>query len=227
MATVTTPERASVIERQDPVTFDDIGWEGYDALLKLRAGRRYPRMVYLDGSVSLMSPATPHESLNDLLREIIRSVLVARKIPFRSFGQTTFRRKRDEAGVEGDQSYYITNLDRIRRKKTVNLLKDPPPDLAVEVVHTHGADRSLEVYRRLAVPEVWVCGAEELVFLVLGGDGQYGSRAVSSVIPGISASEVHSWLMQYDDEDEARWTSDVRQWAAEVVGPRDRAGEGS
>ena len=63
----------------------------------------------------------------------------------------------ERGGVEGDQTYYFANAARVRGKKKIDLRRDPPPDLAIEVVVTHDADEAVEVYRRFRVPEVWVC----------------------------------------------------------------------
>ena len=55
----------------------------------------------------------------------------------------------------------------VRGKDKLHLKTDPPPDLAIEAVHSHDADAAIEVYRRFKVPEVWVCDEDELVILVL------------------------------------------------------------
>ncbi len=71
-------------------------------------------------------------------------------------GSTTSAVARGSGGFEPDQSYYLANAPRIKGKKELRLKTDPPPDLAIEVVYSHDADRALEVCRRLGVPEVWV-----------------------------------------------------------------------
>jgi Uma2 family endonuclease len=224
MATVTTPGHTVETAGDQLVALEGIDWKGYVTLLRLRGECRNPRIVYLDGTLSLLSPSSLHESLNDRLRQFFWIVLAELKVPFRSFGSTTFRRKRKEAGVEGDQAYYITSYELVRGKKSVDLRTDPPPDLAVEIVVTHGADDSLEVYRRLGVPEVWVCTDRELAFLTLGEDGQYSRQNVSSAIACVSAPEVHAWIMRDASKDDGGWSLDLRRWAAEVVAPRHGGG---
>ena len=49
------------------------------------------------------------------------------EIPCVMAGSTTFRRRAKRGGVEGDQTYYLANLDRIRGKKKISLKVDPPP----------------------------------------------------------------------------------------------------
>ena len=83
-------------------------------------------------------------------------------IPCIRAGSTTFRRRAKKGGVEGDETYYLANEARIRGKDKIDLRTDPPPDLAIEAVHTHDAEAAIEVYRRFSVPEVWICDEAEL-----------------------------------------------------------------
>ena len=149
------------------VVLRDIGWKGYTTLLRVRGKRSIPRMVYLDGSLLLLSPSFFHERLKELLGCFIMILVGELEIPCVMAGSTTFRRRAKRGGVEGDQTYYLANLDRIRGKKKISLKVDPPPDLAIEVVTSHEADDAVEVYRRFRVPEVWICDENQLTILVL------------------------------------------------------------
>src|SRR4051812_39199538 len=117
MATVTTLERETEAEGDQKVVLPDIGWKGYATLLKLRGERSYPKLVYLDGSVTLVSPLYLHEFLKERLNRFITEVLVGLEIPHIPSGSTTFRRRRKRGGVEGDLTYYLTNWERIRGKR--------------------------------------------------------------------------------------------------------------
>ena len=149
------------------VAFPDVGWKGYSTLLRLRGERSMPRMVYLDGTVWLMSPSFPHERLKNRLGHFVAEIVVGLAIPCIMAGSTTLRRRVKRGGVEGDQTYYLANEERIRGKDKIHLKTDPPPDLAIEAVYSHEAHAAVEVYRRFKVPEVWVCDEAGLVILVL------------------------------------------------------------
>ncbi|QEH37768.1 hypothetical protein OJF2_63590 [Aquisphaera giovannonii] len=226
MATVTKPEgtiattRKAEAEGDQLVTMRGIDWQGYLTILDMKTDRRFPRVVFLDGEVSFMSPSPTHEFLNDRLRSFLRAVLSGLGIPFLPLGSTTFRREERRGGVEGGQTYYLVNRGHVRDKKRIDLSVDPPPDLAVEIVVTHPADDTLEVYRRLRVPEVWVCTETELVFLVLDRNGHYARTDSSVALPGISAAEIHSWITRGGYDDEGAWDHDLRRWIAEVLSPR-------
>ena len=164
------------------VALHGVGWEGYSTILQLRGDRRFPRMVYLDGTVWLMAPSSPHERLKKRLGWFVETVVVALDMPFIAAGSTTLRRKAKRGGVEGDETYYIANAAHISGKDEINLKTDPPPDLAIEAVYRHEADAAVEVYRRIKVPEVWICDEAGLVILVLQSNGSYTESPTSAFL---------------------------------------------
>lgn len=220
MATIAKPDSTAEAAGDQLVALEGIDWSGYVAMLRLRGGRGLPRITYLDGRMSLVSPSFRHESLKKLLDYFLASTLAGLGLPFVPAGSTTFRRRRKRGGVEGDETYYIANHARIQGKAAIDLRTDPPPDLAVEVVVAHDADDSIEVYRRLGVPEVWVCKPEEVLMLVLGEDGRYAAAEASAAIPGVTPAEVRDWLARPKDAGVTAWMDEVRRWASEVVAPR-------
>src|SRR6185312_16014107 len=148
-------------------------------------------MIYLDGTVWLMSPTFPHERLKVRLGLFVTEVVVGLDIPSIAAASTTIRRRAKEAGVGGDQTYYLANEARIRGKDRIDLRSDPPPDLAIEAVSTRAADEAVEVYRRIRVPEVWICDGAELVILVLQPNGKYSASTTSAAFPFLTADEIH------------------------------------
>jgi Uma2 family endonuclease len=179
-------------------------------------------MVYLDGTVWLMSPSFPHERLKTRLGQFVIEVVVALDIPCIPAGSTTFRRRATKGGVEGDQTYYLANEARVRGKNELHLRIDPPPDLAIEAVHSHDADAAIEVYRRFRVPEVWVCDEAELVILVLQPNGRYAQSPTSAAFPFLSAAEVYDWVSRPQTVPETEWTKELRRWVKRTLRPRVR-----
>jgi Uma2 family endonuclease len=223
MSTVAaTPERSIETEGDQCVVFWDIGWEGYSTLLKLRREQSVPKMVYLDGSLYLVSPSLRHENLKDRIGLLVSEVMAALGIRFILSGSTTLRRRSKRGGAEGDLSYYLTNLARVRGEKKINLRVDAPPDLAIEVVVSHDGDEAIEVYRRFRVAELWICDEAELTILRLGADGQYAPAECSEALSTLRATEVHSWVTRDEDEDDWAWLMALRRWVAEVLVPRHR-----
>ena len=195
-------------------------WKGYLTLLRLRGERSKPRIVYLDGKVLFMSPSYLHERLAERLGLLVVEVAVGLKIRFISSGHTTFRRAKKKGGVEGDKSFYFENAQKIRGQDRIQHRNDPPPDLVIEVVHSHGAEEALEVWRRFGVPEVWVRNSEELSIFVLNGGGRYVESPSSVVFPLLTASEILGWVGRSQDDDELAWIIDLRNWVRTEVFPR-------
>jgi Uma2 family endonuclease len=224
MATITTPTRTTEAEGDQKVVLPDIGWKGYATLLSLRGERLYPRIVYLDGNLSLLSPSYLHDHMKKRLGLFVFVVAEELEIPCIGAGSTTLRRRPKQGGVEADESFYFANRHRIRGKKKLTLRTDPPPDLAIEVVVSHDAEESIEVYRRLGVPEVWICEQDRLTILRLGADGCYSESERGLAFPMLVAAEIHPWISRDQDDSDQAWAKALRGWVAEVLTPRRRDG---
>ena len=140
---------------------------------------------------------------------------------------TTLRRRARDAGVEGDQTYYIANEARIRGKDKIRLRTDPPPDLAIEAVYSHDADEAVEVYRRLRVPEVWICDESELVILILQPNGKYARSPTSAAFPFLSAAEVYDWVSRPQTTSDTEWMNELHRWVRRTLRPRFRRQPGN
>jgi Uma2 family endonuclease len=221
--TIPTRSASATVEGDQCVTLRGLDWKGYLTMLRVRGERPVPRMVYLDRELLLVSPSFAHEFLKKRLGAFVQEVIVALKIQCIPAGETTFRRQRKRGGIEGDESYYLANAARIVGKNEIDLRIDPPPDLTIEVVHNRDARRAIEVYRRLGVPEVWVCDQEQLRILVLQANGRYASADSSMVFPFLKTSEIASWILLPREPYETDWLEALRRWVGETLVPR-RAG---
>ncbi len=132
------------------VEFPGIGWKGYVTLLRLRGERSMPKMVYLDGTVWLMSPSFPHERLKQRLGSVRRRDRRWPGRPLCPARSTTLRRRAKRGGRRRRSDLLHGQRGRIRGKDKIRLRNDPPPDLAIEAVYSHDADEAVEVYRRFA-----------------------------------------------------------------------------
>ncbi len=223
MATTTTtaaPIRTAGPVDDQCVELRDVGWKGYATLLRLRRERPRPKMIYLDGNLWLVTTPFFHEFIRKRLGSFVLEVVVGLEIPCAPSGETTFRRRSKRGGVEGDETYYLANEARVRGKKEIDLRVDPPPDLAIEVVHTHAAEASIEVYRRLGVPEVWIWEDGRLRILIRRANGRYAESAASEAFPFLPATEVAGWISRPQDASETQWTIDLRRWVRDTLAPR-------
>ena len=116
----------------------------------------------------------------------------------------------------------LPTKQRVRGKDKLHLKTDPPPDLAIEAVHSHDADAAIEVYRRFKVPEVWVCDEDELRILVLQPNGRYAQSPTSASFPFLSAAEVYDWVRRPQTEPDTEWVKQLRRWVKRTLKPRVR-----
>ena len=217
MAQATRPETTADDQR---VAMTGIDWKGYSTMLRLRGERGVPKMVYLDGELFLMSPSFPHERLKERLGDLVKAVVMVLDIPCVTTAQTTFRRRKKRGGVEADHSFYLANEARIRGKDQIRLRVDPPPDLAIEAVYAHDAGAATEVYRRLGVPEVWICDQFDLTILVRQADGRYVGSPTSASFPFLTAAEVSGWVHRPQSSTDTEWLRQLHRWVSETLPAR-------
>ncbi len=132
--------------------------DALDRYLAMVGDHAGPRIKFLDGSLTLVSPARKHERSNDRIDAVIKAIGAVFEVAYYATASTLYRRG-NRAGIEPDRSYYIAHCEAVEaldEDEPINLDTYPPPDLVVEVVHTHGASQALAVCALLGVPEVWV-----------------------------------------------------------------------
>jgi Uma2 family endonuclease len=150
-----------------------VSWSEYEALLSMRGERSIPRITYLRGVVELMSPSRHHEDDKKKLARLLEAWAEANGLALEGYGSWTLKNSAEERGAEPDECY---TLGRVPKDD------DDRPDLAIEVIWTSGGLDKLEVYRKLAVPEVWIYEHETLRFFVLHRDS-YAESLRSALLP--------------------------------------------
>lgn len=102
-----------------------------------------------------MSPLPTHERAKKLIGRLIEALSLERNIPISSLGSTTWKRQDLLKGLEPDECYFIQSERLVHGRFDLDLSKDPPPDLAVEMdITNHPMDR-LAIHAALGVGEVW------------------------------------------------------------------------
>jgi len=225
-STISETRNQTQAEGDQRVALRDVGWEDYEALLSIRGDRSTPRMVYLDGSLFLMSPSFSHERLAARFGRLIIALTEELDVPCVDSRSTTFRRRAKKGGVEPDLSYYFVDEAPAMGRPHIDLDVDPPPDLVIEIVWTHEADAAVEVHRRLGVSEVWVWEKGRIRMLHLDPNGEYVPTERSLAFPVLAANEVESRIPKDIERGDTAWAKDLRAWVRRVLVPRHR-GEGA
>ena len=208
---------------RDPWQQIPASWATYQRLLRDRGERGRPKYTYFNRRLTIVSPGAPHERLKKRVGGLIEDIGVGLRIPFLAFGETTYQKPENpKAGIEPDESYYLTRLDLVRDNKRIVMGVDPAPDLMVEIVATHPLGDAIEVYRHFGVREVWVFKRSALVILALGPGGRYAPTDTSPGLPFLKADEVTRWAYRDDLPDESELRYQFRAWVTETLAPRHR-----
>jgi Uma2 family endonuclease len=175
--------RAPSRDDEQRILIHGVSWATY---VMLRDSIESPgvRMTYLAGSLEIMSPSRAHEVEKTQIARLLELFCLERDIPLFGYGSTTFRREEHERGLEPDECY-CRGGDK------------PVPDVALEVVVSHGSIDKLDVYRRLGVREVWVFEDARFRVFELHGDA-YGAIPRSAVLPEVDLAELGRFAMMDD-----------------------------
>jgi Uma2 family endonuclease len=169
------PERQKLI-------LDCVSWDEYTRLLRSFEGRHL-RLTYDRGRLEIMTLSYEHEGMGRFLGRFVVTLTEELNLPLREGGSTTFRRKKMKKGLESDNCYWIAHEAEVRNIKVINLRKDPPPDLAMEVDITRSSINRMRIYAALNVPEVWRWDKDGLAFFARTPEGKYESVAASPTFP--------------------------------------------
>lgn len=124
-------------------------------------------------------------------------------------GSTTLDRQALERSGEPDAAYYIQNQPLVAGRD-VDLEKDPPPDLIVEVDITHTDIDKLQLYAAMGVPEFWRYNGENWKIYQLQ-DSAYGEVEQSPTFPQVPKSKLYEFLATAR-ESEIRADRELRAW---------------
>jgi Uma2 family endonuclease len=133
------------------VIFNEVSWQEFEAILEELGDRRASRLAYSKGTLEIRMPLPEHEKA--FIGDMVKILLEEMEIDCECFGSTTFKRQDMSQGIEPDQCFYIQNHKQMIGKRRINLIIDPPPDLAIEIDVT--SKTQLDAYRALGVPELW------------------------------------------------------------------------
>lgn len=183
MSTLTRVPAGEYVPTADQrlVTYN-VPWSHYEAQLALRGDAPVPRMAYLEGVLELMTPSKDHERVKSYLGRLVEAYALERGIDLSPYGGWTLKNAPMQSGAEPDECY-IVGEDQSREA----------PDLAIEVVWTSGGIDKLEIYRRLAIGEVWFWKEGRIEVHVLETDG-YSRTDRSRLFPDLDLELLCSLL---------------------------------
>lgn len=172
------------------------------------------RLAYDGSNLEIMSKTSLHGRLNRFLCQLVYELCEALNVEKIAAGDFTLRRDDVERGIEPDECFYIKNAKKVRSKKRIDILVDPPPDLAIEVDVSRSSVARLPIYAKLKVDEIWRLTESRLECLVLQG-GKYVTAPTSIAFPGLDPAELFPFVARMFDTDESILFEEFRTWVRE------------
>lgn len=205
MTTVLNPTEQKVI-------IENVSWQTYERLLSDLADRSAPRLTYDRGILEIISPTSRHEELNRNLALIVTILAAALGLDVRNLGSTTFRREDISRGFEPDSCFYIEHEASVRGQAKIDLNRDPPPDLVIEIDITSGSLDKFPIYRQVGVPEIWRYDGHRLTIYHLLND-EYRACESSRAFPEIKAANLARLLQESLTQPSTQWLRSLQSWA--------------
>lgn len=212
---IRTPESTNVASvtvapAEQRLTLYHISWYTYEKLLEAFGEHRSARLTYDQGVLEFMVPLEAHENPSDLIGVFIRTLVEESGLSIKGLASTTLKRHDLQKGAEPDKCYYIQN-ELLVRGKTVDLDRDPPPDLVVEVDITHTDIDKNALYARMGVPEFWRYNGEVLKIYQLS-QGVYQEVDISPTFSWVQKEIFYHFLEQCKIQGEAQAIRSFRSW---------------
>jgi len=189
--------------------FRSLDWQRYQMLRETLSRDRNIRFIYMQGTLEVTMPLEIHEFSARLIEKFIWILVVELGMKVKTMGSTTLDKEELDKSAEPDDAYYIQNQPLVAGRD-VDLERDPPPDLVVEVDITHTDINKLQLYAALGIPEFWRYNGEVWRIYSLH-DGEYQEVEVSptfSLVPKVKLYEFLATARQ--DEVEAELA--LREW---------------
>ena len=192
------PTLVDVVEFVKPgqhVLVTEVSWKAYEELLIWRdANRRGVRLTYDRGRLEIMVVTNLHERLRKVLAMLLEAWLSETGGKYLSSGQLTHQREDLERGFEPDECYYIQNWKAVGGLREIDFVKDPPPDLMIEVEVSRKVDNRLPIIASFRIPEVWRYDGKKLSVLILQNAKKYKSSPKSLAVPDFPFDEALRFL---------------------------------
>lgn len=205
-----------------------VSWQEYEKFLDAVGNRRL-FLTYDQGRLEIMAPLWNHEWWKSRLGYLLRLLAHELRMAIQGGGSTTFRREDLDRGLEPDDCFYTFNASRMAGPRELDLSRDPPPDLALEIEATRSALDRMSIYAALRVPEVWRYDGQNLFVHQLQPNGQYQLAERSLSFPTLPIPQFVDFINHTQGLCETDLVDAFRDWVRQhlTTRPKDAAGEPS
>lgn len=196
------------------LVFHSLDWQRYQTLRQTLSRERNIRFTYMKGILEVTMPLEIHEFSSRLIELFVRVLVVELGMKIKTMGSTTLARELLDRSAEPDDAYYIQNQPLVAGRD-VDLDKDPPPDLVVEVDITHTDVDKLRLYAAIGVPEFWRYNGKVWRIYCLQGD-VYIEVAASPTFVDVPKIKLYEFLAAAR-QDEAEAEQSLRVWVRSLA----------
>ncbi|MBI4606115.1 MAG: Uma2 family endonuclease [Planctomycetes bacterium] len=201
------------------VVLENIRWSTYVALLEDIQPGRGKRLIYDRGTLEIVVTSPLHERVKTIVGRFLEVMTLELGIDIASLGQTTWKRKDLQRGFEPDECYYVQSEPLVRGRDDIDLARDPPPDIVIEVDISRSSRRRHGVYAAFGIPEAWRFDGERLRFYELraGRDPAGVEIERSLAFPFLARGDLDRFLALRATMSETRLVEAFRDWAREAL----------
>jgi Uma2 family endonuclease len=196
------------------MTLDNISWDLYEELLNA-VGERPIHMTYDQGRLEIVTLSPLHEKVKTAIARLLEAYADDMEIDIEGLGSTTFRRKDLLRGLEPDECYYIAHAADVAGKHKLNLMVDPPPDLAIEVEISPADVARVPIYAALGVPEVWRYDGRRLTPMRRVRSGTYEPIERSLAFPNLPMDRFGAFVEIAVSKGQSAGVRALRRWLKE------------
>ena len=196
------------------VVLHSLTWQSFLAVRQSLSPDRNTRLTYSKGTLEITMPLEIHEFSAWLIGRFIYILASELSMEIKTMGSTTLDREVLDRSSEPDAAYYIQNQPLVAGRD-VNLEKDPPPDLIVEVDITHTDIDKLGLYAAMGVPEFWRYNGETWRIYRLQGTA-YEEMERSPTFSQVPKAKLYEFLATARLS-EMRADRELRKWIREQM----------
>ena len=198
------------------VVLSNIRWATFKAILADLGEHRAMRLAYNQGTLTLKMPSKLHEIINRLLARIVKTLTEELNLEVVDVGSTTLEREDLDKAAEPDTGFYIQNAGQLAGLDPV-IPDRLPPDLVIEVDITSPSTQRLEIYKAIAIAEVWCYTKQRGVTIYQWRSGEYAEVQASVAFPQVTTDQLNRFLQQRQTQSENQVIRAVRSWIQSQV----------
>ncbi len=192
----------------------------YERLVESLGDGNTLRIGYYQGRLEIMSPPRLHEIFKELLVKLVYLIELETRIVVESMGSTTFRKGTFPGGAEPDTCFYVQHARNIIGKEKIDLRRDPPPEVVVEIDLSSTSVAKRDFYAHIGVPEVWNYDGNRLRISQWTESG-YIEINHSLAFPVLTAKRLTQALEQCKTKGQSAALRTFRQWLRKNLTTRD------